>query len=118
LGRLRLRLLQRDAAINALERARGIEPSAEIMLDLALAHHLSGDVGAEVSAAEAATMLAPDSAEAWSAFAHALARTDRLQECIAACERALSLGDDAEVRELLERTKAALPHELSSRTAA
>jgi len=30
----------------------------------------------------------------------------------------LSLSDDAEVRELLARTKAALPHELSSRTAA
>ena len=118
LGRLRLRRLQRNAAIDALERARAIEPSVEILLDLALAQHLAGDVGAEVSAAEAATIIAPDSAQAWSAFAHALARTDRLQECIAACERALSLGDDAEVRELLERSKAALPHELSSRTAA
>jgi len=117
-GRLRLRLLQRNAAINALERARDLEPSVEIMLDLALAHHLAGDVGAEVSAAESATMIAPDSSQAWSAFAHALARTDRLQECIAACEQALRLGDDAEVQELLERTKAALPHELSSRTAA
>src|SRR5579875_3846271 len=118
LGRLRLRLLRRDAAIEALERARTLEPSVEIMLDLALAHHLAGDVGAEVSAAEAATLIAPESPQAWSAFAHALARTDRLQECIAACEQALSLSDDQEVRELLERTRAALPHELSSRTAA
>jgi hypothetical protein len=118
LGRLRLRLLRRDAAIDALERARLIEPTLEILLDLALAYHLTGDVGAEVSAAEAATVIGPDSPQAWSAFAHALARTDRLQECIAVCEHALSLSDDAEVRELLARIKAALPHELSSRTAA
>ncbi|HET9094000.1 MAG TPA: tetratricopeptide repeat protein [Solirubrobacteraceae bacterium] len=118
LGRLRLRLLRRDAAIDALERARLIEPSLEILLDLALAHHLSGDVGAEVSAAEAATVIAPDSPHAWSAFAHALARTDRQRECITVCEHALRLSDDPEVRDLLERTRAALPHELSSRTAA
>jgi hypothetical protein len=117
-GRLRLRLLQRDDAIEALERARLIEPSLEIMLDLALANHLSGDVGAEVSAAEAATVIAPDSPLAWSAYAHALARTDRLQECIAACEHALGLSNDLEVRDLMKRAKAALPHELSSRTAA
>jgi hypothetical protein len=29
-----------------------------------------------------------------SAYAHALARTDRLQECIAVCEHALELSDD------------------------
>jgi tetratricopeptide (TPR) repeat protein len=118
LGRLRLRMLQRDAAIEALERARMLEPSLEIQLDLALAYHLTGDVGAEVSAAEAATRIAPDSSQAWSAYAHALARTDRLQECITACEHALGLSADQEVRDLLERTRAALPHELSSRTAA
>jgi tetratricopeptide (TPR) repeat protein len=118
LGRLRLRMLQRDAAIDALERARLLEPSLEILLDLALANHLTGDVGAEVSAAQAATVIAPGSPQAWSAYAHALARTDRLQECITACEHALGLSDDPEVRDLLERTKAALPHELSSRTAA
>ena len=118
LGRLRLRMLQREAAIDALERARTIEPSLEIMLDLALANHLRGDVGAEVSAAEGATVIAPDSPLAWSAYAHALARTDRLQECIVACEHALRLSNDPEVKDLLERTRAALPHELSSRTAA
>ena len=118
LGRLRLRLLQREAAIEALERARALEPSLEVLLDLALVNHLSGDVGAEVSAAEAATVIAPDSPQAWSAYAHALARTHRLQECIAACEHALGLSDDPEVRDLLERSKAALPAELSSRTAA
>jgi tetratricopeptide (TPR) repeat protein len=118
LGRLRLRALKRDAAIEALERARLIEPSLEIQLDLALAYHLTGDVGAEVSAAEAATVIARDSPLAWSAYAHALARTDRLQECIAVCEHALELSNDQEVRDLLARTRAALPHELSSRTAA
>ncbi len=112
LGRLRLRLLQRAAAVEALERARAIEPTVEVMLDLALAHHLSGDVGAEVSAAEAATLIAPDSPPAWSALAHALARTARLRECVAACERALRLGEDREVRDLLARVRAALPQEL------
>ena len=112
LGRLRLRLLQRAAAVEALERARALEPTVEVMLDLALAHHLSGDVGAEVSAAEAATLIAPDSPPAWSALAHALARTARLRECVAACERALRLGEDREVRDLLARVRAALPQEL------
>ena len=118
LGRLRLRLLERDAAIDALERARRLEPTLETLLDLALAYHLTGDVGAEVSAAEAATRAAPRSPAAWSAFAHALARTDRMRECVSACERALKLGDDAEVRELLERARSAVPQALPSRSAA
>src|SRR5579875_3984081 len=41
IGRLRLRMLQRDAAIEALERARRLEPTLEVLLDLALAHHLT-----------------------------------------------------------------------------
>ena len=41
----------RAGAIRALERARLVGPSVEGLLDLALAHHLAGDVGAEVSAA-------------------------------------------------------------------
>ncbi|HUY58788.1 MAG TPA: hypothetical protein VMV16_03685, partial [Solirubrobacteraceae bacterium] len=118
LGRLRLRLLDRDPAIDALERARLLEPTLETLLDLALAYHLAGDVGAEVSAAEAATRVARRSPVAWSAFAHALARTDRVRECVSACERALSLGDDPEVRELLERARSAVPQALPSRSAA
>jgi tetratricopeptide (TPR) repeat protein len=118
LGRLRLRLMDRQGAIAALERARLIEPSVEGLLDLALANHLAGDVGAEVSAAHAATMLEPDSVRAWSTYAHALARTDRLAECEQACRRALSLGTDAEVSELLERVEAASPRGLSERSAA
>src|SRR5438270_2308578 len=94
LGRLRLRLMDRPGAITALERARLTGPSVEGLLDLALAYHLAGDVGAEVSAAEAATRLDPESHPAWSRYAHALARTDRLSECLDACRRSLALGDD------------------------
>src|SRR5581483_10932098 len=118
LGRLRLRLMDRSGAIAALERARLMGPSVEGLLDLALANHLAGDVGAEVSAAEAATVLEPDSAHAWSTYAHALARTDRLAECERACRRALGLGKDPEVKDLLARVKAAQPRGLSERSAA
>ena len=47
-------------AIDALERARRLGPSVEGLLDLALAHHLAGDLGAEVTATEQATLLDPD----------------------------------------------------------
>src|SRR5947208_1621177 len=112
-GRLRLRLLQSEAARTALERARALEPSVEGLLDLALANHLVGDVGGEVTATEQATQLEPDSSPAWSRYAHALARTDRVSDGIAAAERALQLNpDDAEVAELLERLRDALPRVL------
>jgi tetratricopeptide (TPR) repeat protein len=117
-GRLRLRLGDRGAAIAALERARLTGPTLEGLLDLALAYHLAGDVGAEVSAAEAATQIEPDAPEAWSAFAHALARTDRVSECEEACRRALSFGPDPEVEDLLARIEAASPRGLSARSAA
>ena len=60
----------------------------------------------------------PDSAAAWSRYAHALARTDRTAECLAACERALALLDDPEVRDLREQVLAMAPRELSSESAA
>jgi tetratricopeptide (TPR) repeat protein len=112
-GRLRLRLMDRDAAIAALEHARRLGPSADGLLDLALAHHLAGDVGAEVTATEQATQLAPDSAAAWARYAHALARTDRTSDAIEASERALELdrGND-EVAALLDRLRAAQPRVL------
>jgi hypothetical protein len=75
-------------------------------------------VGAEVSAAHAATQIDPASPRAWSAYAHALARTDRLAECGEACRAALKLGDDDEVSQLLERVSAATPRGLSERSAA
>ena len=68
-----------------------------------------GDTGAEVSACEHATKLAPQSAAAWSRLAHALARTDRTTDCLAACDRALKLLDDPEVRDLREQVLAAAP---------
>jgi tetratricopeptide (TPR) repeat protein len=115
LGRLHLRSMDCPAAIEALERARGIAPTVESQLDLALAYHLAGDIGAEVSAAHAATIIEPESPLAWSAYAHALARTDRVSECIAACERALTLApDDKEVADLLVQARAAQPHELAA----
>jgi tetratricopeptide (TPR) repeat protein len=118
LGRLRLQLMDRAGAVTALDRARLMGPTVEGLLDLALAYHLVGDVGAEVSAAEAATRLDPESQPAWSSFAHALARTDRQSECIEACQRALALGSDPEVSDLLARMEAAGPRELASRSAA
>jgi hypothetical protein len=107
--------MDRPGAIAALEQARELEPSLEGLLDLALAHHLAGDVGAEVSVSEAATRLDPESAPAWSRYAHALARTDRLGECEQACIRALSLSDDPEVEQLLARVRDISPRELNGR---
>jgi tetratricopeptide (TPR) repeat protein len=118
LGRLRLRLMDASGAISALEQARLVGPSVEGLLDLALAYHLTGDVGAEVSAAHAATQLGPDSPPAWSTYAHSLARTDRITECVAACRRALALSDDPEVADLLARVEDSRPRGLQERTAA
>jgi len=118
LGRLHLRLGDRSNAISALEQARLIGPTVAGLLDLALAYHLAGDVGAEVSAAEAATRIDQHSGPAWSTYAHALARTDRLSECANACRAALTLSDDLEVADLLARIEAATPRPLSERSAA
>ncbi len=117
-GRLKLRRGDRAGALAALERARLIGPSLEGLLDLALAFQLAGDLGGEVSACEAATALAPDAAGAWSRYAHALARTDRASDCLAACERALHLADDAEVRDLRDRVLSAEPRALPDASAA
>jgi tetratricopeptide (TPR) repeat protein len=114
LGRLRLRRFDRPGARDALERAQAIAPSVQGLLDLALVSNLIGDVGAEVSACEAATELEPDSPAAWSRYAHALARTDRTRDCLAACDRALALGDDPEVRELRGHVLAQAPKELAA----
>src|SRR5215218_124134 len=112
-GRLRLRLMDRAAALAALERARALGPSVEALLDLALALHLAGDLGGEVTATEQATKLAPTSQDAWARYAFALARTDRVSDAILAAERALGLnGRDAEVADLLERLRAAQPRVL------
>jgi tetratricopeptide (TPR) repeat protein len=113
LGRLRLRTYDRAGAREALERAREIAPTEQGLLDLALVANLMGDVGAEVTACEQATKIAPESPGAWSRYAHALARTDRVSDCLAACEKALALADDPEVRNLRESVLARAPRELT-----
>ena len=118
LGRLRLRRFDREGAYRALLQARTLRPSEEGLLDLALAAHLLGDVGAEVSACEQATQVAPDSPAAWARYAHALARTDRTSEALAACDRTLQLRDDPEVAALAERLREQLPRALEERSAA
>jgi len=112
LGRLHMRTFDLSAARRALERAREQLPSEQGLLDLALVANLSGDLGAEVSACEQATMLFGDSAAAWARYAHALARTDRTMECLRACERALSFGPDPEIDDLREQVLAAAPRAL------
>ena len=57
-------------------------------------------------------MLDDRSPEAWSRLAHVLARTDRVSDAIDACDRALRLGRDPEVAELLARLRAELPRVL------
>jgi tetratricopeptide (TPR) repeat protein len=113
LGRLRLRSFDRRGAREALERAREAgPPSEEGLLDLALVANLMGDTGAEVSACEQATQLFPESETAWARYAHALARTDRVTDCLEACERALALADDPEVRDLRDQIVRLAPREL------
>jgi tetratricopeptide (TPR) repeat protein len=112
LGRLRMRKFDREGARSALEHARSLAPSEEGLLDLALIANLMGDVGLEVSACEQATQLFPESASAWSRYAHALARTDRVSDCLEACDRALALGNDPEVRDLRDQVARLAPREL------
>ena len=109
-----MRSFDRAGAREALERARELGPSEQGLLDLALVAHLMGDLGAEVTACEQATVLAPESADAWARYAHALARTDRVSDCLAACDRALQLGNDPEVRNLRDQVLATAPRELTS----
>jgi tetratricopeptide (TPR) repeat protein len=118
LGRLRLRTFDRVGAREALEMARRLGPSEQGLLDLALVAHLTSDIGGEVSACEQATALAPESPEAWSRLAHALARTDRISDCLEACDRALALADDPEVHDLRAQVLDAAPRELGAQAAA
>ena len=41
-----------------------------------------------------------------------------MRDCLAACERALALGDDPEVRDLRDRVQAAAPRALPEQSAA
>ena len=115
LGRLRLRRFDREGAREALERARAIEPTRAGPARPRARRATCWATSAPRSrACEQATQLAPDSAAAWSRLAHALARTDRASECLAACDRALALRDDPEVRDLREQVLAAQPRAIEA----
>ena len=77
---------------------------------LMVVRKLKGDDRLEIRIAEVIS----DSEAAWSRLAHALARTDRTSECLAACDRALALVDDPEVRDLRERVVAAAPRAIEA----
>ena len=103
-GRLALRTGNPARAAEALEQARELAPTVEGLLDLALANQLLGELGGELTACEQATVLEPEFGPAWSRLAHALARSDRVSDAIAAAERALALEpSDLELTELLEK---------------
>jgi tetratricopeptide (TPR) repeat protein len=114
LARLCLRRFDRRGAREALDRARVLGPSEQGLLDLALVANLAGDLGAEVSACEQAAASYPDSEAVWSRYAHALARTDRTVECLAACDRALALAPDPEVSALRDQIRAQAPREIAA----
>ncbi len=93
LGNFRLRLMQPEAARDALTRARRL-PGAEVetLLDLSLANHLLGQEGAAAECAQTAIKLDGHDPRAWTALAHALDRSGAQATCVEACERALELG--------------------------
>jgi tetratricopeptide (TPR) repeat protein len=116
-GRIQLRRLDREGALGSLERARLEGAGPEVLLDLALARQLSGDIGGEVQACKEATLLDPQWQQAWSRYAHALARTDRRSDCLEACGRALALGPDPEVTQLRALVEATAPREIAENAA-
>ena len=78
-----------------------------------------GDVGAEVTACEQATLLAPELGRARGRATPTRSRAPTAsRDCLDACERALELADDPEVRDLRDQVLAAAPRELGERTAA
>ncbi len=112
-GRLALRTGNPARAAEVLERARGLAPTVEGLLDLALANHLLGELGGELTACEQATVLEPESAPAWSRLAHALARSDRAGDAITAAEWALTLEpQQVELTALLEQLRQRQPRAL------
>lgn len=114
LGGLRLRLLQPEAAREALTRARRLPDSdVDTLLNLALADHLLGDRTGALESARAALKLDETSAAAWTALAHALDRSGANADCIAACDRALALGGEPiELGELRARKAREQPAEI------
>lgn len=115
IGRLYLAQFKRQEALDALEQARKLGPTVEGLLDLALAYQLSGDLGGEVTATEQATLIDRDSPLAWTRYAHALARTDRVSDALAAASHAHELvPDDEEVAALVENLRNLQPRVLQA----
>lgn len=114
LGALRLRLMQPEAAREALTRARRAAPQEiETLLDLSLANHLLGDETAALESARAAERVDDSSFAVWTALAHGLDRTGNIADCVAACEHAIAIGGDpVELGELRARKLAEQPGEL------
>lgn len=119
LGALRLRLLQPEAAREALTRAR-LSPEVEVgtLLDLSLANHLLSDHVAALECARAAQRIDDTDPLVWTAIAHGLDRTGNIADCIAACEHAIVIGGDpVELGELRLRKLHEQPAELADRVA-
>ena len=93
------------------ERARRLEPTVDGLLDLALATTWRATWRRGVGAASRRRRRARVAA-AWSRYAHALARTDRVSDAIAAAERALLSTRCPRLHDLLERLRAELPRVL------
>ena len=105
--------MQRDAALDALERAASLGPSVDGLLDLALARQLAGDVGGEVSACEQAVVAGSRVGRSRLASGPR-AGADRARRASAwkpATGRSL-LGAGHEVRELRRRVREAEPRVL------
>ena len=105
LGRLRLRALRsRGRARGARARAARPAPTEQGLLDLALVANLLGDVGAEVTrlrAGHACSRRSPP-ARGRATRTRSPAPTAS-RDCLEACERALELADDPEVRDLRDQ---------------
>lgn len=114
LGALRLRLMQPEAAREALTRARlSPEITADTLLDLSLADYMLGDLVASLESARAAQRVDDTDALVWTALAHALDRTGAINDCIAACEQAIVLGaNPVEIGELRARKLREQPAEI------
>ena len=116
LGNLRLRLLQPEAAREALTRARrSPEATVDTLLDLALVNHLLGDEVAALESARTAARLDDTDPLVWVALAHGYDRTGAIAECINACETAIALGADVvELGELRARKLREQPAEIEN----
>lgn len=97
-GRRQLEAGNAMAAVESLERAaHAVQPSADILCDLALARHRSGDPEGAVAACVEALALDPDHGPARLNLACILRELDRLEECVVHADRAeataLAAGD-------------------------